>query len=74
MCGLPLRRLEKCNGLLSVEDVCSNTDCLFAISAAEAAADGCREVHSDYANLPDAARLGCTTDGEVIPVDGTLLS
>ena len=58
---------------MSVADVCSNNDCLSAISEAEAAAAGECSARTDFANLPDVARLGCTTNGDIIPVERALM-
>ena len=69
MCGLNLRRMDACNGKMSVEAVCSDRNCIVAMELAQAAADGdCADVEG-FENLPDAATLGCTADGGVAPVD-----
>eukprot|EP01043_Picozoa_sp_COSAG02_P072688 COSAG02_NODE_13807_length_1345_cov_1.040931_1_plen_329_part_10 len=67
MCHLKLRRLDACNGKMSVEDVCADRNCIVAMQLA-AAAEECRD-YEGFDNLPDAARLGCTADGGVGAVD-----
>ena len=69
MCGLHLRRLDACNGKVSVEAVCSDRNCIVAMELAAAAADDDCAAVEGFENLPDAATLGCTADGGVGPVD-----
>ena len=67
MCTLKLRRLDACNGKMSVEEVCADRNCIVAMELA-AAADECGD-YEGFDTLPDATRLGCTADGGVGAVD-----
>ena len=73
MCALALKRLDTCNGKLSVDAVCSDRNCMVALEEAAAAANGCTGV-AGFQNLPTAATLGCQADGTVAPVARALLA
>ena len=70
MCDLALARLDACNGQLSTAAVCSDRNCIVALSVAlEKQQAECAGV-AGFANMPTIERLGCNDDGTVMAADG----